>query len=80
LTPRENYARIANEARPIFRAALPAKPVQIAFFGGRRDNGRLKWRAVLFAAVIIQAPAGDRRHRSDNRERGDTLPSALARA
>jgi len=53
---------LANYLRPIARAARPAVPVSIGFFGGRLEYGRLPWWAVLFAMVIIQAPAGERRN------------------
>ena len=59
---RERYANVLNYARPILNAAGPAKPVSIAFFGGRLDYGRLAWWAVMFVMLIIQAPAGDRRN------------------
>jgi menaquinone-dependent protoporphyrinogen oxidase len=62
LTFRERYANVANYARPILNAAGPTKPVNIAFFGGRLDYGRLAWWAVMFVMFIIQAPAGDRRN------------------
>lgn len=62
LTFRERYANVANYARPILNAAGPAKPVNIAFFGGRLDYGRLAWWAVMFVMFIIQAPAGDKRN------------------
>ena len=60
LTFRENYARVENYARPIIHAAGPAKPLGIAFFGGRLEYGRLPWWAVVFAMLIIQAPAGNK--------------------
>jgi len=59
---RERYARLANYVRPILRASGPVKPVDIGLFGGRLDYGRLKWWAVLFVMLIVQAPAGDRRN------------------
>lgn len=62
LSFRERYARLSNYLRPILRACRPHKPVSIAIFGGRLEYGRLKWWAVLFAMLIIQAPAGDRRN------------------
>ena len=62
LTFRERYATLSNYLRPIIRAAQPAKPVSIGVFGGRLEYGRLPWWAVLFAMVIIQAPAGERRN------------------
>jgi menaquinone-dependent protoporphyrinogen IX oxidase len=62
LTLRERYARLSNYCRPILRAARPARPVSIGVFGGRLEYGRLKWWAVVFAMVIVQAAAGDRRN------------------
>ncbi len=62
LTFRERYANVANYARPILNAARPARPLSIAFFGGRLDYGRLAWWAVMFVMLIIQAPAGDKRN------------------
>jgi menaquinone-dependent protoporphyrinogen oxidase len=62
LTIRERYTNPANYAGPIFRASRPARPVSLAFFGGRLNFGRLKWWAVLFALIIVRAQAGDRRN------------------
>ena len=59
---RERYASLPNYLRPILGAARPAKPVSVGVFGGKLEYGRLKWWAVLFVMVIIQAPAGDRRN------------------
>ena len=59
---RERYARLSHYLQPILQATRPAKPVSIGIFGGRLEYGRLKWWAVLFAMLIIQAPAGDRRN------------------
>ena len=62
LTFRERYARLDKYLAPIFRAVRPAKPVSVGIFGGRLEYGRLKWWAVLFVMLVIQAPAGDRRN------------------
>ena len=62
LSFRERYALLENYLRPILRATRPAKPVSIGVFGGRLEYGRLKWWAVLFAMLVVQAPAGDRRN------------------
>jgi menaquinone-dependent protoporphyrinogen oxidase len=59
---RERYARLASYLRPIIKATRPAKPESIGVFGGRLEYGRLKWWAVLFVMLVIQAPAGDRRN------------------
>lgn len=62
LTWRERYATVHRYAGPILAAARPARPVSLAFFAGRLDYGRLKWWAVLFAMVVVQARAGERRN------------------
>ena len=59
---RERYARLSNYVRPILKATYPVKQVSVGVFGGRLEYGRLKWWAVLFVMVIIQAQAGDRRN------------------
>jgi menaquinone-dependent protoporphyrinogen oxidase len=77
---RERYARLANYIRPILRATRPVNPVKIGVFGGRLEYGRLKWWAVLFVMLIIQAPAGDRRNWAAIRSWAAGLPAALQRA
>jgi menaquinone-dependent protoporphyrinogen IX oxidase len=62
LTFRERYATLSNYLAPILRATRPVKPVSIAVFGGRLEYGQLPWWAGLFAMLIIQAPAGERRN------------------
>jgi menaquinone-dependent protoporphyrinogen oxidase len=62
LSFRENYARLSHYLQPVLKAARPARPASIGFFGGRLEYGRLKWWAVLFAMLIIQAPAGEKRN------------------
>jgi menaquinone-dependent protoporphyrinogen IX oxidase len=59
---KERYAQLANYVGPIVRAAGPERPAALAVFGGRMEYGRLPWWAVLFAMLVIQAPAGDRRN------------------
>jgi len=59
---KERYARLANYVQPILLASGGVKPLSIGVFGGRLDYGRMKWWAVFFAMVVIQAPAGDRRN------------------
>jgi menaquinone-dependent protoporphyrinogen oxidase len=77
LNLRERYANLANYAGPILTATRPARPVSIGFFGGRLEYGRLKWWAVLFVMVIIQAPAGDRRNWAAIRSWAAGLPAAF---
>jgi menaquinone-dependent protoporphyrinogen oxidase len=77
LTLRERYARLSNYVQPILMATRPVKPVNVGFFGGRLEYGRLKWWAVLFVMVIIQAQAGDRRNWTAIRSWAAGLPAAL---
>jgi menaquinone-dependent protoporphyrinogen IX oxidase len=62
LSHRERYATLSNYLRPILAASKPAKPHSIALFAGRMDYGRVPPWARLFAMLIVQAPAGDRRN------------------
>jgi len=59
---KESYTNAVNYASPILKAAGPARPVSLAFFGGRLDYYRLKWYNMLFVMIIIQAKPGDRRN------------------
>lgn len=77
LSFRERYARLSNYLRPILRATRPARPVSIALFGGRLEYGRLKWWAVLFVMLIVQAPAGDRRNWTAIRSWAAGLPAVF---
>ena len=74
---RERYARLSNYIQPILRAVRPARPASIGVFGGRLEYGRLKWWAVLFVMLIIQAPAGDRRNWEAIRTWAAGLPATL---
>ena len=75
LSFRERYARLSNYLKPILKATHPVKPASIGVFGGRLEYGRLKWWAVLFVMLIIQAPAGDRRNWPAIREWAAELPA-----
>jgi len=74
---KERYARLLNYLQPILKATRPVKPVSIGVFGGRLEYGRLKWWAVLFVMLIIQAPAGERRNWPAIREWSAGLPAAF---
>jgi len=74
---RERYARLPNYLRPILKAARPAKPASIGVFGGRLEYGRLRWWAVLFVMLVIQAPAGERRNWDAIRGWAAGLPAAF---
>ena len=77
LSFRERYARPSKYLAPILRATRPVKPVSIGVFGGWLEYGRLKWWAVLFAMLVIQALAGDRRNWEMIRAWAAELPAAL---
>ena len=77
LSFRERYARLTSYVRPIVRATLPAKPVSIGVFGGRLEYGRLKWWAVLFVMLIVQAPPGERRNWTAIRSWAAGLPAIM---
>jgi menaquinone-dependent protoporphyrinogen oxidase len=77
LSFRERYARLSNYLKPILSATRPFKPARIGVFGGRLEYGRLKWWAVLFAMVIVQAPAGERRNWEAIRSWAAGLPAAF---
>lgn len=77
LSFKERYARLTNYLQPIITAARPARPVSIGIFGGRMEYGRLKWWAVLFAMLIIQAQAGDRRNWEAIRSWARGIPAAF---
>ena len=77
LSFRERYARLDRYLAPILKIMRPVKPVSIGVFGGRLEYGRLKWWAVLFVMLVIQAPAGDRRNWEAIRSWAADLPSEL---
>lgn len=77
LTFRERFTRLSNYLQPILKAARPHKPVSIGVFGGRLEYGRLPWWAVLFAMLIVRAPAGDRRNWPAIRAWSAGLPGTL---
>jgi len=77
LSFRERYARLSNYLRPVLKATHSVKPVSIGIFGGRLEYGRLKWWAVLFAMLIIQAAAGERRNWTTIRTWAAGLPEAF---
>ncbi len=74
---KERYTSVANYGSPILKAAGLAKPVSLAFFGGRLDFYRLSWWARLFVMIIIQAQPGDRRNWPVIRAWASALPGRL---
>lgn len=78
LSFRERYAQLGRYVGPILAAARPARPVSVGVFGGRLALGGLPWWAMLFVALVIQAPAGDRRNWAAIREWAAGLPAVLS--
>ncbi len=74
---RERYTLLSNYLRPILKAAGTRKPVSIGVFGGRLEYGRLKWWAILFVMLIVQAPVGDKRNWPVIRAWAAGLPAAF---
>jgi menaquinone-dependent protoporphyrinogen oxidase len=74
---RERYARLSNYLRPIVKAVRPSRPANIGVFGGKLDYSQLKWWALLFVTIVIQARAGDRRNWDAIRAWARGLPAAL---
>jgi menaquinone-dependent protoporphyrinogen IX oxidase len=62
LSIKERYSTPKNYLAPVFKAAPAIKPISVAFFGGSLQYFNLKWWAAIFALLIIQAQAGDRRN------------------
>jgi menaquinone-dependent protoporphyrinogen oxidase len=77
LSIKERYATVSNYARPMLRSVNPAKPVSVAFFGGRLNYGRLKWWAVLLAIMLVGAQAGDKRNSEAIESWAKDLPTKL---
>jgi menaquinone-dependent protoporphyrinogen IX oxidase len=77
LSYKERYATLKNYLRPILKATRPYKPASVAMFAGRMEYGRLPWWAVIFAMVIVQAQAGDRRDWEAIRSWAATIPDAF---
>lgn len=62
LSYKERFATVSNYLKPVLKAAPGVKPVSVAFFGGKLELFRLKWWAMLFVMVIIQASPRDLRN------------------
>jgi menaquinone-dependent protoporphyrinogen oxidase len=74
-TIHERYSNIRHYAAPIIKAARPARPVSVAFFGGSLDLRRLKLPAKLFVMLVIRAQPGDRRNWPAIRSWAHSLPA-----
>jgi menaquinone-dependent protoporphyrinogen oxidase len=71
---KERFTDINHYAAPIIKAAGPALPVSVAFFGGRLEYTRLKLPAMLFVMLVVQASPGDRRNWDAIRSWAGSLP------
>ncbi len=58
---KERYSLVSNYLRPILNAC-PVKPVAIGIFGGQLNFSNMKWWAMIFVILILQAKAGDIRN------------------
>ena len=74
---RERYAQLSHYLQPIIQATQPVKPASVGFFGGRLEYGRLKWWAMLFVLLVIQATPGEQRNWTAIRSWAAALPAAL---
>jgi menaquinone-dependent protoporphyrinogen oxidase len=80
LSLRERHTTLSNYLRPILTAVRPARPASLGVFAGRLEYGRLPWWAVIFAMLIVQAAAGDRRDWEALRAWARALPAAMGLA
>ena len=71
---KERFTDINHYVAPILKSAGLARPVSVAFFGGRLEYTRLKLPAMLFVMLIIQASPGDRRNWDAIRSWAGSLP------
>ena len=60
---KESHCLVERYAAPIIKAAAPARPVSIGFYGGKLDYRRLSLFPKLFVKLVIGAQEGDRRDR-----------------
>jgi menaquinone-dependent protoporphyrinogen oxidase len=79
LTLKERYASAGNYLRPILGSAPEARPVSVAFFGGKLDFGRLNLLQMLFVMLVIGAQPGDYRNWQAIRGWAGDLRGRLAR-
>jgi menaquinone-dependent protoporphyrinogen oxidase len=75
---KERHTDINHYAAPIIKAAGPARPLSVAFFGGRLEYTRLKLLARLFVMLVIQASPGDLRNWDAIRSWAGSLPQLFA--
>jgi menaquinone-dependent protoporphyrinogen oxidase len=74
---KERYARLSSYLKPVLKAAPHVHPVSIGFFGGSLELFRLKWWAMLFVMLVIQATPGDYRNWTAIREWAAGLRTGL---
>jgi menaquinone-dependent protoporphyrinogen oxidase len=76
LTFRERYSLPSHYLRPIFKAC-PVKPVSAGIFAGQLNFSSMKWWAMIFVVLILQAKAGDKRNWEAIRNWAKSLPVLL---
>ena len=76
---KERYSLLSNYLRPILNSCRE-KPVSVGVFGGQLNYSRMKWWAMIFVVLILQAPAGDRRNWSAIRLWADGLPAVFQKS
>ena len=76
LSFKERYSPISNYLNPILHAC-PVKPVSVGIFAGRLDFSNMKWWAMIFVILILQAQAGDKRNWEAIRVWANSLPQLL---
>jgi menaquinone-dependent protoporphyrinogen oxidase len=77
LTFRERYSLVSNYLRPIFKAC-PVRPVSVGIFSGQLNFSNMKWWAMIFVILILQAKAGDKRNWEAIRNWARSLPLLLS--
>ena len=76
LTFKERYSLVSNYLRPILNAC-PRQPVSIGIFAGQLNFSNMKWWAMIFVILILQAKAGDKRNWQAIRSWAGSLPALL---
>jgi menaquinone-dependent protoporphyrinogen IX oxidase len=71
---KERYSLVSNYLRPILDACQ-RKPVSVGVFGGQLNFSQMKWWAMIFVVLILQAQAGDKRNWDAIRAWAGSLPA-----
>jgi menaquinone-dependent protoporphyrinogen oxidase len=79
LSFKERYSQVSHYLSPILNAC-PVKPVSAGIFAGRLDFSHMKWWAMIFVILILQAQAGDKRNWETIRTWAKGLPELFRAA